>query len=334
MRGKRGQPIQEGYRRTLQHALQWYDILLHAVELSVRVRLEPAITNPTMPLPVVADAVSSSPAGRLASPPETPVSVQRVTRNTPATAALLISPFPTCDDGVDDDDDSTGPATSPPSSPPPTPRPTRAAPSPSWRIWGAVAEGLGLKIGGRTTVDQTLIDRCPACFGFTNPGTPILQYVAIARRRRHSFNAEVATCMSPVTATSCTVTTKTLATVPRSRLTSASSCRRRSSSPSTDHSTMLARGRHARTNPRSPNRSSNSAPIRTRPATDLERRRAATRSTTAGSWSWSVATTFPYTLATSTHPANSKCTSSQCSSGYSCISPIRRRLEAGTTSIA
>lgn len=82
MRNAKGQPVQEGYRRTLQHALQWFDLLLHLIERETEQciaqaaaqarRAAPKVSTAALPpgmataAPPAADVPSTSTAGFVA----------------------------------------------------------------------------------------------------------------------------------------------------------------------------------------------------------------------------------------------------------------------------
>ncbi|KZV78291.1 hypothetical protein EXIGLDRAFT_575095, partial [Exidia glandulosa HHB12029] len=72
MRGKHGQPIQEGYRRTLQHALQWYGVLQHSLllETDLSVRAAAAAASAGTPAAAPPDLGNSPPT---AAPDDAPL---------------------------------------------------------------------------------------------------------------------------------------------------------------------------------------------------------------------------------------------------------------------
>ncbi|KZV77896.1 hypothetical protein EXIGLDRAFT_784620 [Exidia glandulosa HHB12029] len=154
MRGTRGQPIREGYRRTLQHSLQWYDILQAQIERDTEELILAAA-----PVPL---SVHIAQTDLASSPPTTPTRAHAPSPPPTNHSHLHRIPFPTCEDVSDDDADNT-----------PSPPPQReAAGAGLAEIWISVARRLGLAVGGVTAVSSYLIDRCPACFALAATGRP------------------------------------------------------------------------------------------------------------------------------------------------------------------
>ncbi|EJD33614.1 hypothetical protein AURDEDRAFT_76862 [Auricularia subglabra TFB-10046 SS5] len=137
LRNTKNQPIQEGFRRTLQRALQWYDLLRGLADQETRKRIAVAKEELLYPTPAPAPTKRGAPvdtsAGGLASPPITP------------------------------HQDTSAPDGR---------RWQKQGPHPS-QIWMEVAAKLGLSVSGRKVIAQYLVGRCPTCFAIGVVGVPL-----------------------------------------------------------------------------------------------------------------------------------------------------------------
>lgn len=167
-----GRPVQDGYRRTLQHAIQWYEVLLSHHDLEAERRVARARCAVDLP-----DAhTANAPDVRRRLPPRE--AQLRSTAIAP-TAPLRRIPFPTCEDVPDEDDGHEGADSgdememSDPADVPSVDVP----PPPPLSYWKQVALALGFTLSGRTQVSDDLAQRCPICFGPGRPPRTVLEYV-------------------------------------------------------------------------------------------------------------------------------------------------------------
>ncbi|KZV88475.1 hypothetical protein EXIGLDRAFT_696648 [Exidia glandulosa HHB12029] len=177
LRNREGTPIQEGYRRTLQHALQWYELMLAQLESegARRLHLSREATTQRDNEYQGASLASEHP------PPRQPGAVGAAI---PVPNDLHNLPFPTCDDtdvpmSVAE---AEGAGASPVDGRAPSDVPSNTgsieasapqAPVPLRHRWMRLAIQMGRYMSGRSTIAQELVDKCPTCFAVHELGRPV-----------------------------------------------------------------------------------------------------------------------------------------------------------------
>ena len=173
LRGAHGMPVQEGYRRTLQHTLQWYGVMMHGI----RHNAAAFVATSTPP----DGGNEQGRAGEhlhgddlvhaLRTPPTTPTTRRVRPPGRPSIVPIIVDTTPFQSLHAGPPPPSPTPHNQEPA-PPRTPRRVRFAPTVpiGAEPWYEVAKQLGFDPLQNTKIHESLIERCPACFNLETVG--------------------------------------------------------------------------------------------------------------------------------------------------------------------